>query len=78
MPLRPEQIAQAALVQETAAHDDAAHVRVVAGPGTGKSATIEARVCWLLEQGVEPASIVAISFTRAAADDLGKRIVTAV
>ena len=77
MPLRPEQIAQAALVQETAAHDDAAHVRVVAGPGTGKSATIEARVCWLLEQGVEPASIVAISFTRAAADDLGKRIVTA-
>lgn len=77
MPLRPQQIAQAADVQKIAAHDDAAHVRVVAGPGTGKSATIEARVCWLLEQGVNAGSIVAISFTRAAADDLGKRVVAA-
>jgi len=77
MPLRPEQIAQAADVQQTAAHDGAAHVRVVAGPGTGKSATIEARVCWLLRQGVDAESIVAISFTRAAADDLRKRIIAA-
>lgn len=75
--LRPEQIAQAAEVQKTAAHDDAAHVRVVAGPGTGKSASIEARVCWLLDQGVDPESIVAISFTRAAADDLEKRVAAA-
>ncbi len=74
MPLRPEQIEQAAEVQRNAAHDDSDHVRVVAGPGTGKSATIEARICWLLEHGVAPDSIIAVSFTRAAAEDLRKRI----
>jgi DNA helicase-2/ATP-dependent DNA helicase PcrA len=75
VPLRREQIDEAEKAQHLAAHDTSEHVRVVAGPGTGKSATIEERVCWLLaEAGVAPAAIVAVSFTRASAMDLAKRI----
>lgn len=46
----------------------------MAGPGTGKSFTIEQRVCWLLEQGVETSAIAAVSFTRASALDLQARV----
>ncbi len=78
MPLRKEQIDEAENVQHLAAHDISDHVRVVAGPGTGKSATIEERVCWLLaEEHVPPACIVAVSFTRASTMDLEKRIAQA-
>jgi ATP-dependent DNA helicase UvrD/PcrA len=72
--LRPEDVAAAVQAQHAAAHDTSEHVRVVAGPGTGKSATIEERVCWLLENGVDANDIVAISFTRLAARDLAARI----
>lgn len=78
MPLRREQIEEAERAQHLAAHDTSKHVRVVAGPGTGKSATIEERVCWLLaEKNVPPACIVAVSFTRASSVDLEKRITQA-
>jgi UvrD/REP helicase N-terminal domain len=63
----PKQIEEAQAAQHAAAHDESGHVRVVAGPGTGKSATIEERVCWLRVQGVDPEDIAAVSFTRAAA-----------
>jgi len=75
MPLRREQIDEAEEAQHLAGHDTSQHVRVVAGPGTGKSATIEERVCWLLaEENVSPTCIVAVSFTRASTMDLEKRI----
>jgi DNA helicase-2/ATP-dependent DNA helicase PcrA len=74
MPIRAEQIAAAAEVQQRAAADPTQRVRVVAGPGTGKSFTIEQRVCWLLEQGVETNAIAAVSFTRASALDLQARV----
>jgi DNA helicase-2/ATP-dependent DNA helicase PcrA len=77
MPLRQEEVAEAETAQHTAAHDGAEHVRVVAGPGTGKSATLEERVCWLLEGGIAPTDIAAVSFTRAAARDLETRITRA-
>jgi DNA helicase-2/ATP-dependent DNA helicase PcrA len=74
MSLRPEEVERAVAAQHGAAHNTSDHVRVVAGPGTGKSATIEERVCWLLEIGVDATGIVAISFTRLAARDLAARI----
>ena len=49
--------------------------RLIAGPGTGKSSAIEQRVCWLLNQGIEPARIFAVSFTRASTKDLKERII---
>ncbi len=48
MPITPAQVQAAQTVQHAAAHDASSQVRVVAGPGTGKSFTIEERVRWLL------------------------------
>ncbi len=58
----------------TPAHDIAAsdngRIRVVAGPGTGKSFAMKKRVARLLEKGVEPKAILPVTFTRVAAGDL--------
>lgn len=45
-------------------------VRVIAGPGTGKSFAMKRRVAKLLESGVSPQEILAVTFTRVAAEDL--------
>src|SRR4051812_39084411 len=74
MAITPAQTAAAAAVQQAAAQDTNSRVRLVAGPGTGKSASIEERVCWLIRQGVPATEIFAISFTRASAHDLRLRI----
>ena len=74
MPITPAQIAAAQAVQHAAAHDAGTRVRLVAGPGTGKSASIEERICWLITQGVQPDEIYAVSFTRASALDLRLRV----
>src|SRR5476649_190543 len=63
----------------TAAHDIAAsthaRIRVVAGPGTGKSFAMKRRVARLLETGVEAAVILPVTFTRVAAEDLHRELV---
>ena len=74
MPITPVQIHAAQTAQHTAAHDVAPQIRLLAGPGTGKSSSIEERVHWLLSNGTPPTQIVAVSFTRAAAQDLERRI----
>jgi len=74
---KEETFQSAIAAQKSAAHDTADQVRTIAGPGTGKSFTIEERVCWLLSLGVEAKSIAAVSFTRASAKDLEQRIRTA-
>lgn len=70
MPITPAQVTAAEAIQHAAAHDAADRVRLVAGPGTGKSATIQERVGWLITLGVPANSIFAISFTRASSLDL--------
>ena len=74
VPIRPEQIAAAEVAQHRAGQSPEPQARLVAGPGTGKSSTIEERVRWLLEGGVSADEIAAISFTRASAFDLRGRI----
>jgi superfamily I DNA/RNA helicase len=49
-------------------------VLLVAGPGSGKSSTIEERVAHLVRQGISPAAIFVISFTNASARDLANRV----
>src|SRR5437016_14485904 len=49
-------------------------LRVVAGPGTGKTFALMRRVARLLHKGVDPESIFLCSFTRTAAADLAKSI----
>lgn len=50
-------------------------VRVVAGPGTGKSFAMKRRVGRLLEGGVDPSQILPVTFTRVAAEDLHRELV---
>lgn len=45
-------------------------LRVMAGPGTGKTFALMRRVARLLESGVSPPSILAVTFTRTVASDL--------
>jgi DNA helicase-2/ATP-dependent DNA helicase PcrA len=73
VPLNPIGVNQAQVRQHNAAHDQSAAVRLVAGPGTGKSASIEERFFWLLGSGVHPRHIYGVSFTRAASKDLHLR-----
>lgn len=50
-------------------------IRVVAGPGTGKSFAMKRRVARLLESGVDPRVILPVTFTRVAAEDLHRELV---
>ena len=61
-------------VQEAAAQDNSQQIRIVAGPGTGKSRIIEQRVAHLLSNGVSPQNLYVISFTRATCAELEERI----
>jgi len=47
---------------------------VVAGPGTGKTRVLTARVARLLDQGVDPSSLLVVTFTRKAAGELRERL----
>jgi DNA helicase-2/ATP-dependent DNA helicase PcrA len=66
------QTAQAS--QHAAAQDTTSQVRLVAGPGTGKSFSIGERVHWLLTNGVLASEIFAVSFTNASAEELSSGI----
>lgn len=50
--------------------------RVVAGAGTGKTRTLVYRVAWLVSQGVAPESILLLTFTRRAAQEMLRRAST--
>lgn len=50
-------------------------LRVVAGPGTGKSFAMKRRVARLLESGIPASSILPVTFTRVAAEDLHRELV---
>ncbi|KAK8577631.1 hypothetical protein V6N13_027899 [Hibiscus sabdariffa] len=47
---------------------------IVAGPGSGKTSTMVGRVLMLLNEGVSPSNILAMTFTTAAASEMRDRI----
>lgn len=49
-------------------------IRVIAGPGTGKSYATKRRVARLLEEQVPPDKVLAVTFTRVAAEDLHREL----
>ena len=60
--------------QQHAIDSDSHRILVSAVPGSGKTATLIGRVVRLLEDGVPPHSIVLITFTRKAAQEMKKRL----
>lgn len=50
------------------------HVLVVAGPGTGKTLTIVRRISYLVDQGVPPDQILALTFSNRAAREMRERV----
>ncbi|MDR2304611.1 MAG: UvrD-helicase domain-containing protein [Treponema sp.] len=59
--------------QEKAVSWDGPEGLIIAGPGTGKTAVAAARIARLLEKGVDPGSILALSFSVKAAAELRER-----
>lgn len=65
-PLNPEQAA-------AAAHRGGAYL-LEAGPGTGKTQTLTARVVQLLDEGIDPRRILVLTYSNKAAGEMAERI----
>jgi DNA helicase-2/ATP-dependent DNA helicase PcrA len=52
------------------ASSDESRIRVIAGPGSGKTYCLMRRIARLLESGIDPSRILLVTFTRTAAHDL--------
>ena len=60
--------------QAKAAEFSGAPLLLEAGPGTGKTRTLVARIVHLINQNADPASIVALTFSNKAAQELAERV----
>ena len=56
------------------AADNSRFIRVVAGPGTGKSFALKRRVARLLEGGIPADRLLPVTFTKVAAEDLHREL----
>ena len=63
--------------QEEAAHGPRGPLLLEAGPGTGKTRTLIGRIVFLLEQNVPPSSILALTFSNRAAEEMRSRVADA-
>ena len=60
--------------QQTALAAGPAPVLVLAGPGAGKTRVLVGRLQWLAEQSADMRRVLAVTFTRRAADELRERL----
>ena len=60
--------------QERAVHAAAGPLLIVAGAGTGKTSTLTSRILYLIENGIKPQRICAITFTNKAAQEMAERV----
>lgn len=66
MPLNPD--------QEEAVYHPGGPLLVVAGAGSGKTRVLTQRIAWLISQGIHPTSILAITFTNKASEEMRHRV----
>jgi DNA helicase-2/ATP-dependent DNA helicase PcrA len=59
--------------QRLAAEHGEKPLLIVAGAGTGKTATLVHRVAWQIAQGIDPGRILLLTFTRRAAAEMSRR-----
>jgi len=72
-----DRLARLAPDQRAAATAPPGPILCVAPAGSGKTTTLVARVAWLVDTGVDPGSIAAITFNRRAAVELSERLAEA-
>ena len=69
-----ERLERLAPDQRAAATAAPGPVLCLAPAGSGKTTTLVARIAWLIDGGVDPATIAAITFNRRASDELAERL----
>ena len=60
--------------QQAAVDHTGSPLLIVAGAGTGKTKTLAARVCRIIEDGADPSRVLLLTFTRRAASEMVSRV----
>ena len=63
--------------QYSAVTSENKYIRVIAGAGSGKTRVLTNRICYLIESGISPRNILAITFTNKASNEMKQRVIDA-